>query len=229
MQKKFIIVIPVYNEQEIIEKIIKEIQIKFKKLNYEILILNDGSTDNTLEKLNNFKKQKKITVINKKNEGHGKTLIKGYKLALRKKIEYILQIDGDNQIPLREYFQVVKNIDKGDIVCGLRFQRKDPLIRIITTKILKFLILLRHQVLIEDSNIPFRIIKKKFLKENINYINQSNVPNIFLSIIAAKNKSFFQIKTKHKVRSTGVVSIRKFKLFIFCFKTFWEVMTFKSK
>jgi len=50
MQKKFIIVIPVYNEQEIIEKIIKEILIKFKKLNYEILILNDGSTDNTLEK-----------------------------------------------------------------------------------------------------------------------------------------------------------------------------------
>ena len=228
MYKKLVIVIPVFNEQAIINKIVREILIKFQKINFEILILNDGSTDDTYNKLKVFKNQKKVSIINKKNEGHGKTLIKGYKLAIKKKADFILQIDGDNQIPLDEYFKIIKYIDKADLVCGFRHKRQDPIIRIFTTKILKYLIFLRHHVLIDDCNIPFRIIKKNFLKKNISLIDKSNVPNIFLSVIAAKNKKLSQFKTRHKQRHTGEASIRKLKLLIFCFKTFWEVITFKT-
>lgn len=224
---KFVIVIPVYNEEEIIIKIIQEILEKFKKLNYEIIILNDGSTDNTLNKLKIFEKLKNISIINKMNEGHGKTLLKGYEIAVSKNVEFILQIDGDDQIPLDEFFKIIRYFDNGDLICGYRHNRYDPFLRLLTSKFLKIFILLKHRVLINDSNVPFRIIKKNFLKENLFHLMNSNVPNILLSILAAKKKKIVQIKTLHRERNTGVISIRRFKLLVFCLKTFWEIFKFR--
>ena len=221
------IVVPVYNEQEIIKTVITDLKNKLSNTNYKIIILNDGSTDRTWEQLKIFTNDEKVLLINKKNEGHGKTLIRGYKLALEMGLDYIVQIDSDDQIPIDELYKIMEFARNHDLVCGYRHQRNDPLIRIFITKILKFLILIKNRVLIKDSNIPFRIMNKIFLKNNIDKVRNSNVPNILLSILASKKNSFKQIKTFHKPRNTGTVSIKRLKLLIFCIKSFLEVIKFK--
>lgn len=226
--RKIIVIIPVYNEEEIINTVITNLKKKLINFNFKIIILNDGSIDNTLQKLELFKSDDRIIIINKDNEGHGKTIVKGYDLALKMDVDYILQIDSDDQIPLDELQKLIFNIDNYNLVCGYRYNRNDPFIRIIITNILKFIILLRHWVYIKDSNVPFRLITRNFLKNNLHKVQNSKVPNILLSILAAKKNDLKQVKTFHKKRDTGIESIRRLKLLIFCIKSFLEVLKFRS-
>lgn len=226
--KKILIIMPAYNEEEIINSVVIDIKKKLIDFNYNILILNDGSTDNTKKKLEDFKSDANILIINKENEGHGKTLIRGYDLASKMDFDYVLQIDSDDQIPIEELNKLIIHINNYNVICGYRHNRNDPFIRIIITNILKIIILLRHGVFIKDSNVPFRLISKDFLKTNLEKVRNSEVPNILLSILAAKKNNLKQVKTTHKKRNTGVESIRRFKLLLFCLKSFLEVLKFKS-
>ena len=70
-------------------------------------------------------------------------------------------------------------------------------------------------------------MSKVFLSNNLDKVRNSDVPNILLSILASKKLGFKQVKTVHKKRNTGVASIRRLKLFIFCFRTLLEVLKFK--
>ncbi len=143
-------------------------------------------------------------------------------------VDYILQIDSDDQIPLDELQKLFVYINNYNLVCGYRYERNDPFIRILITNILKLVILIRHWVYIKDSNVPFRLITRDFLKNNLHKIQNSKVPNILLSILAAKKNELKQVKTFHKKRETGIESIRRFKLIIFCIKSFLEILKFKS-
>ena len=99
LNKKIAIVIPVFNEEKNILQEINEWLKKFKSLklkSFKFLIINDGSNDNTLKQLKEIKSNK-IKIFNFKNSGHGNACIKGYKIALKKKFEWILQIDSDGQ------------------------------------------------------------------------------------------------------------------------------------
>ena len=225
--KKIIVVIPVYNEEEIIETVIAEIKKKLLNFNFKILILNDGSTDKTKKKLDFYKSDENVLIVNKENEGHGKTLIKGYGLALQMDVDYILQIDSDDQIPIDELAKLITHTNNYNFILGYRYNRNDSFIRIIITNILKIIVLIRHWVYIKDSNIPFRLISKNFLKNSLPKVQNSEVPNILLSILAAKINELKQVKTIHKKRDTGVESLRKLKLIIFCFKSFLEILKFK--
>ena len=89
-------------------------------------------------------------------------MIRGYEIALKMDFDYVMQIDSDDQIPIIELQKLGEFIKNYDLVCGYRFRRKDPFVRILITNILKLFILIRHRVLIKDPNIPFRIMKKVF-------------------------------------------------------------------
>lgn len=226
--KKIIVVIPVYNEEEIINTVIKNLMNKLINFNFKILVLNDGSIDNTIHKLEAYKSDDRIIIINKENEGHGQTLVKGYNLTLKMDVDYVMQIDSDDQIPIHELEKLTIHTSNYNFILGYRYNRSDSLIRIIITNLLKIIILIRHRVYIKDSNIPFRLISKDFLKNNLHKVQNSKVPNILLSILAAKKSDIKQVKTYHKKRDTGVESLRNFKLIFFCLQSFIEVLFFKT-
>lgn len=111
------IMVPSLNEEENIEDTINEIKSGLKGLvkDYEIIIFNDGSTDNTgkiAEKLT--KKNKKITVIhNKVPRGMGYCYREGLK---RSKYEYYMYIPGDNQFPQKALWKMLSQTGKADII-----------------------------------------------------------------------------------------------------------------
>ena len=193
----------------------------------KIILINDGSKDKSLEEINKYKEDEDIIVIDKPNEGHGPTLIRGYKEALKFNPKYIFQMDSDNQIEFSEFSKIYQLKDKYDLIIGKRFRRNDPYIRIIISKILALVIAVFHQVWIIDSNSPFRLMSNKFLRENINKSQNSVVPNIILSILAAKTKKIKLLNINHNKRETGESSIKKLKLFYFCIKSFRDIILFK--
>ena len=132
----FSIVIPVYNESENILNLLDEIYVNLKKFNnYEIILVNDCSTDNTLDVIKNISDQKIKLVNNIKNYGQSYSIHRGIKLSF---YNIIITIDGDGQndpadIPkLLEIYLSKKDIE---LVGGLRLKRRDTIIKIISSKI----------------------------------------------------------------------------------------------
>ncbi|ADP77864.1 glycosyl transferase family 2 [Methanothermus fervidus DSM 2088] len=152
--KKNIIIIPAYNEEKSIGKIVKEC------LKYgEVLVVDDGSTDNTSKIA---KKYGAKVIKHEKNKGKGAALKTGIKAALKEKYDTLIFLDADGQhdpkfIP---YF-----LDKkADMVIGSRFLHgieEMPLQRRLSNMITTKIINLITKYNLTDSQCGFRAIKAK--------------------------------------------------------------------
>lgn len=127
MKHKFSLIIPAYNVEKYIKKCLDSV-LNQTYNNYEIIIINDGSTDNTSKILESYKSNKKIKIINQENKGLSNARNTGVSNA---KGDYILFIDSDDFIEKKLLEILNKTIKDEDLV---RFQ-----IRILdeTNKIIK--------------------------------------------------------------------------------------------
>ena len=125
-KNKILLIIPAYNEEENILKTYKTIinYNKQNKTNYDVVVINDGSTDNTENILfkNNINHIKLIH-----NLGIGGAVQTGYKYALENDYDIAIQYDGDGQHDVRYVENIIKPIleNEADFVIGSRFIEKD--------------------------------------------------------------------------------------------------------
>lgn len=112
------VIIPVYNEQEIVVKVLKEVvEVLDGFIEYEIIVINDGSTDSSLERVQAVN-IKNLTVINHiENLGYGKSLYDGILLA---KYDCVVIIDGDGSYPASSIRELYKYFPQYDMVVGAR-------------------------------------------------------------------------------------------------------------
>ena len=94
--RNFTIIIPIYNEIDSIFNLVDEILAEFKSSLPEIIIVDDGSTDNFKNKIKTFKKKPFTVFYHKKNMGKCKAMLTGVKKA---KNPFICILDGDGQNP----------------------------------------------------------------------------------------------------------------------------------
>jgi dolichol-phosphate mannosyltransferase len=183
------IVIPVFNEENNIEGVLRAWNDKIIKLglkNYKFIVINDGSTDNTLKKLKNIKINN-IKIITISNQGHGSACVNGYNFAIKNKFEWVLQIDGDGQCNPFFFDDFVNLSKKNKIIFGYRFKRKDGYLRIIFSRILSFVIFLKLFIYIKDPNVPYRLINTSQLRQVIDKIpSDILLKNVFLTFILKK-------------------------------------------
>jgi dolichol-phosphate mannosyltransferase len=122
------LVIPVYNEDIMIEELFKRVQDSMKAItgDFEVILVDDGSTDNTLTELKNInKKDKRFKILTlSRNFGHQAAYTAGLNYA---KGDYIVMMDGDMQDPpelLKEMYKKITD-EEIDIVYGKRNERKE--------------------------------------------------------------------------------------------------------
>jgi len=121
---KYSIIIPAYNEEEGLEKTYKRV-VKSNP-NAEIILVDDGSKDNTWKKMKKLEKKRNTKIFGyKKNKGKAHALKLGYSKA---KNNIIVTIDSDCTYPPEEIPTLVKKLRKGnyDIVIGSRFMKGFP-------------------------------------------------------------------------------------------------------
>ncbi|HLC56654.1 MAG TPA: glycosyltransferase family 2 protein [Candidatus Nanoarchaeia archaeon] len=158
---KTIALICAYNE----EKHIKEIIEKTLKHVPDVLIVNDGSIDNTV---NEVKKTKAKIVNHEINKGKGEALKTGFNYCLKNGYENIITLDGDGQHDPNEIPLLLNKMNEGyDIVIGTRKRNKMPIIRKISNTISSNLVSKRANIEIKDSQSGFRVINSEILK-NLN-------------------------------------------------------------
>jgi len=131
---KILLFIITYKASFRVKKVVNEIPIKyFKKHNYEILISDDLSNDNTIQYIKNIKtKNRKIKLnFNKKNIGYGANIKKCLNYAYKKKYDYAAMIHGDNQYSSKYLDKMFKLIlkEKSAAVTGSRMKIKNNAIK----------------------------------------------------------------------------------------------------
>ena len=216
--KKLYIVIPAYNEADNIEQLVDDWYPVVKKINKEsqLVIIDDGSKDDTYKILKKLKKSRpQLNCITKPNAGHGATVLYGYHYALDHGADYIFQTDSDGQTLPSEFDQFWKLRNQYDMIIGHRKGREDGFARVVVTKTLRFVVRLCFHVKVTDANTPFRLMTAKSLKENIEYIPENfNLSNVILSVIYAKrNQKVKYIPITFRPRQGGVNSINLPKIF----------------
>lgn len=227
--KQLAIIIPVYNEEGNIKQVVHDWKKILNKKNFDIIIINDGSIDKTKSIISEIKKKtSNLKIINKTNGGHGETVFTGYEYAIKKKYKFIFQVDSDNQFSAKDFLKFWKIRNKSyDLILGNRKSRKDSLLRVFLSKIILrvfFLILFKRNIL--DANIPYRLIKYKFLKDFLKKGSKTFIaPNILMTLYAKKIKF---LNVKHFERSEGIINWPIKKLIYFGTVLLLEIFKWKQ-
>ena len=109
---KYSIIIPVLNEEKNLVKIIPEIFARLKKINFELIIVDDNSTDNTAEIFKNLKRKKIRYFLRKNDRDLSRACTYGFD---RSKNENIVVMDGDYQHKPKDLLKLIKIFEKKDI------------------------------------------------------------------------------------------------------------------
>ena len=198
---------PLFNEegnvQRQVENTLKVLEgLKIK--DYEIILINDGSTDNTAKVVDQLaSSNKKIRAIHhQQNLGYGEALKSGFYNA---KYDTIVYTDGDGQFDFSEVTKFLDKIEDNDLLIGYRIKRQDPLFRILFKKGWTFSLFLMYGLTLKDVDCGFKMIKRQVL-EKIPKLESSRGAMINAEIaIKAKKYGFKvgQVGVNHYPRLSG--------------------------
>lgn len=231
--KELALIMPVYNEEEILENVINDWTNVFEGLDidFEILAYNDGSRDKSLEILRkNAENNSRLIVRDKKNSGHGPTILQGYR-DCAENYEWIFQTDSDNELGTEGFVELWKNRCDYDFLIGKRFYKNRDASRKIISNVAKIITKILCGKGVSDVNCPYRLMKTSVFKDLFLKIESDTFsPNIIVSgFVNRNNIKFFEIPVEWKNRSTGTVSIQKMKLFKSAAKAFFQTIKFFIK
>ncbi|MFH1269674.1 MAG: glycosyltransferase family 2 protein [Candidatus Omnitrophota bacterium] len=159
---KICVIIPTYNEAKAIGGIVG----KVRQQEVEVVVIDDGSQDNTSQIAGD---SGAVVLRNENNEGKGASLIKGFRYALNKGLDAVITMDGDGQHLPEEipYFIRMAQYSQGGIFIGNRMLKKNnmPFLRVITNRFMSWFISLVAGQDIPDTQCGFRLIKKELLEK----------------------------------------------------------------
>ncbi len=180
------IVIPVYNEEESLELLYNSIinNLKNTNLNFEIIFIDDGSSDNSWNviKAISEKKTNLSSIKFRKNYGKSDALDAGFKASNG---TYVLTMDADLQDDPNEIYPLFKmiNQDNYDLVSGWKKKRNDPLSKTIPSKFFNLVTRIFSGIKLNDFNCGIKIYKK----ELVNSINLYGEMHRYIPLIAKWN------------------------------------------
>tara|TARA_B000000475_G_scaffold224680_1_gene188552 strand:- start:7996 stop:8919 length:924 start_codon:yes stop_codon:yes gene_type:complete len=198
---KLSIVIPVYNEVESIERLYLEIVQSLDTSEYEIIFIDDGSTDGSSEKIVELiQKNQKLKLIQfYRNYGKSAALSEGFKQADG---EYVVTMDADLQDDPSEIKNLIIKLEEGyDLVSGWKKNRKDPLSKRVPSKLFNFITRLFTSVKIHDFNCGIKIYRKSVIKTLEIYGGRHR----YIPALAGQKKfKITEIIVNHRAREFGI-------------------------
>ncbi len=200
---KISVVIPIYNEEENVTLLYDELTEVMKSMacSYEILFVDDGSTDSTLSILQSMQAEDQRIVVVKFRRNFGQTA------AMSAGFDYssgdvIITMDGDLQNDPRDIPRFIQKIEEGfDVVTGWRHDRKDAFLNrrlpsIIANKIISW----TTGVDLHDYGCTLKAFRKEVIK-NIHLYGEMH--RFIPAIASGMGISFTEIKVNHRARQFG--------------------------
>ena len=224
--KKVLLIIPAYNEEENILKTCNNIKKENKDLDF--IVINDGSKDNTLKIL----KENNLPHINLiHNLGIGGAVQTGYKYALENNYDIAIQFDGDGQHDVRYVNKLIKPILDGeaDFTIGSRFVEelstfKSSKARRIGINIISFFIKLFTGKKIYDTTSGFRAVNKDIIRFFAMYYPIEYPEPVSTTELLKQGKRVKEVSVEMNEREGGVSSIRAWKNAYYMFNVILSII-----
>ena len=165
------VVVPLFNERAALEQLYRRLSAVLADMaqRYEIIFVDDGSTDGSLVTLKDFRAiDRSVRYIRfRRNFGKSAALAAGFRAA---RYEVIVTMDADLQDIPEQLPLLLKKLEDGyDVVCGWRHRRRDKLSKRLGSKIYNLVTAMLTGVRLHDLNCGFKCIRRKVLDEVMVY------------------------------------------------------------
>ncbi len=197
------IVVPLYNEEDSVEKLVSNILEVGKtfKFAYEIVLVDDGSTDRTWEIIESLEKSVSnlIAIKFRRNYGQTPAMVAGFEYASGK---IIVTMDGDLQNDPADIPKLLDKLNEGyDIVSGWRKDRKDHFSRVIPSKIANYIISVTTGVHLHDYGCSLKAYRTECIKSLKAY---GEMHRFFPALASMTGARVAEIPVRHHPRRYGV-------------------------
>lgn len=235
MNERLCVVMPVYNEQDVIGGVLEKWAhaLDSLQIDYVIRPYNDGSRDNTFAVMQeSAKRLAHVEVRDKPNGGHGNTILTGYREAAVDGFDWVFQIDSDDEMGPESFSDLWFRRVDFDFLVGIRDGRKQTLSRKFVSLVSRCCVKsLYGRNTVWDVNTPYRLMRVLAFRCAFEAIPLTTfAPNVILSgIVARKGLRFFETRVPQHDRTTGEVSIKKWKLLKAAVRSFAQTIAFSFR
>lgn len=226
------IVLPAYNEEPNVEKAVEAVSAVVQQLgaeqvpmDYEIILVNDGSADRTGEiarelarRIPHFR-----LVEHYPNRGYGGALKAGFAAANK---DLIVFVPADNQFVFAEIGRFLEQADGADIVCGYRAHRQDNWVRKLNAFGWNTLVRLLFGYLCRDIDCGFKLFRRQVLERVPLISNGAMVDTEFLAGARARGLRIAEVPVTHLPRTAGAATGADPKVIV---RAFRDLLRFRQR
>lgn len=214
------VVVPVFNEVESLKELYRQISNTFKDVsfNYEVIFIDDGSNDGSVEIEETIaKSNKNVTVLQfQRNYGKAAALSEGFKYA---RGEFVATLDADLQDDPKEIPVMIEQLgSRFDLISGWKKKRRDPITKRIPSKVFNKVTSLMTGVRIHDFNCGLKVYRNEVAK-SLNIYG-----GLYRYIPALASLAGYKVgekKVLHRPREYGVSKYGRSRLY----RGFWDLIT----
>lgn len=210
------IVIPAYNEEANIEKVVNDWyrNLEIAAPESRLVVADSRSTDNTHNILTKMQEDHpQLVVLSSTLKFHGPKVYALYQYAIQRNADYIFQTDSDGQTNADEFVDFWNKRADYDIILGNRKERRDGKSRAFVEKVVCLMLRIYFHVNAPDANAPFRLMKTSVVKKYLpNIPDDYNLPNIILTAYFLHNREkclFIPVSFKPRQGGKNSINIKK--------------------
>ena len=190
------VVVPLFNEEENVAILQEELATALRGIDHEIIFVDDGSTDRTLTRLT---KSPEVRVLRfEKNAGQSAAIYAGANAA---RGATVLLIDGDLQNDPADIPRLLAEVERGaDLVCGYRAQRKDTLIKRLTSRIANFVRSRFTKDGVRDTGCTLKAMRRECVRTLVPF---KGMHRFIPALIKGAGYRLVEVPVNHRARRFG--------------------------
>jgi dolichol-phosphate mannosyltransferase len=191
------VIVPLFNEEESVPILQRELTAALGNVDYEIIFVDDGSTDHTVERL---AADSRVRVLRfERNAGQSAALYAGLRAA-RGSIAVLL--DGDLQNDPADIPMLLREIERGaDLVCGYRAQRKDTLVKRITSRIANFVRSRFTKDAVRDTGCTLKAMRRECIVALVPF---KGMHRFIPALVKGAGFKLVEVPVHHRARKYGL-------------------------
>ena len=190
------VIVPLFNEEENVPILQQELAAALRGIPHEIIFVDDGSTDRTLERLARTPETRVLHF--EKNAGQSAAMYAGANAA---RGATVVLIDGDLQNDPADILKLLAEIERGaDLVCGYRARRKDTVVKRLTSRIANFVRSRFTKDGVRDTGCTLKAMRRECVRTLVPF---KGMHRFIPALVKGAGYRLVEVPVNHRARQFG--------------------------